>query len=242
MQAIVLAAGMGSRLGDMTKETPKPLVVLNGKTLIGRKLDKLMQIEEISEVIIVVGYRGEKIEKFVKSNYQGKNIRVIHNDDYKKGGVLTLLKAEPYINDGFLVLNADHLFSIKAYKKLIKETRGLTICSFLNRKPYDDEMKIKYQDNGQVELSKKHQSYTAGYCGLASVAKEVVFDYFKIAKEMLISEGESIVPESLVLPFSKNGLKVTNCDLSEYDFVEVDTPEDYSIAQEKIKLVDAEDG
>ena len=241
MQAVILAAGMGSRLGEMTKNIPKPLIFLNGKTLLGRKLDKLLQVKDISEIIIVVGHMGEKIEEFVKSNYPEENIRVIYNPNYKKGGVITLLKSEPYIKEGFILLNADHLFSSKVYQKLVQEMGGLTICSFLNRKPYDDEMKIKYHENGPVELSKKHQTYDAGYCGLASVSKEAVEDYFKIAKEMLVSEGEMVVPESLVLPFSKKGLTVKNCDLSEYNFVEVDTPEDYSIAQEKIKLVDAED-
>jgi choline kinase len=239
MQAVILAAGMGTRLQHLTEEIPKPLVELNGKTLLGRKLDKLLKIPEITEIIIVVGHLGKKIEEYVKTNYPD-NIRIIHNDEYRKGGVITALKAEPYINDGFLLLNADHLFSAKAYQKLIKETKGITVCSFLNRKPYDDEMKIKFHKEG-VELSKKHKTYDYGYCGLASVGRDAVNDYFQVAREMLDSEGEMVVPESLVLPFSRKGLTITNCDLSEHTFVEVDTPEDHQIAQEKIKLVDAED-
>ena len=101
-------------------------------------------------------------------------------------------------------------------------------------------MKIKFYQDGRVELSKQHETYDCGYTGLTAVGKEEVEDYFKVAKEMLISEGEKVVPESLVLPFSKKGI-VTNCDLSKYTFVEVDTPEDYKIALEKIKLVDYED-
>ena len=59
MKAIFIAAGQGSRLGDITKDLPKPLIDVNGKSIIQRQIDLLRQ-NNIHEIIIVTGYKKEK--------------------------------------------------------------------------------------------------------------------------------------------------------------------------------------
>ena len=59
MKAIIVAAGVGSRLGDLTKELPKPLIDVNGKSIIERQLSILKQ-NEILDVIIITGPHNEK--------------------------------------------------------------------------------------------------------------------------------------------------------------------------------------
>jgi len=241
MQAIIMAAGKGTRLQDMTKELPKPLVPVRGIPMLGRKLNNLLKVRGISEIIVVTGYLGEQIENYVRTNYPNERIRLVRNDEYNKGSVITLLKAAPYIKQGFLLLNADHLFSAKAYRKVVRDAKGVMICSFRNRKPFDDEMKIKYHDNGHVEMSKKHETYDCGYTGLTAVGNDAYQDYLKIAREKLQLMGENIVPENLILPLCENGVPVNDYDLSAHSFVEVDTPEDFVIAHHRIKLIEAED-
>jgi choline kinase len=241
MQAIIMAAGIGSRLKGLTQDLPKPLIQVKGVPMLGRKLINILRIQEISEVIIVTGYLHEQIEEYVKTNFPNKRIRLVYNEEYMQGSVLTLLKAVPFIKEGFLLLNSDHLFSTKAYVNVIKNVKGIGVCSFRNRKPFDDEMKIKVNENGWVELSKTHSSYDSGYTGLTAISDEVYKNYLACAQERFQTVGKHIVPESLILPLCKLGVPVFEYDLSGHSFVEVDNLEDLEIAHHRIKLIEAED-
>ena len=70
MQAIILAAGMGRRLGELTKNNTKCMVSVNGITLIDRMLSQLSSLN-LSRVIIVIGYKGENLRKYIGNEYKG---------------------------------------------------------------------------------------------------------------------------------------------------------------------------
>ena len=66
MQAIILAAGMGRRLGELTKENTKCMVPVNGVRLIDRLLGQLSQLS-LNRIIIVVGYKGKELRDYIES-------------------------------------------------------------------------------------------------------------------------------------------------------------------------------
>ncbi len=68
MQAIILAAGMGRRLGDYTKDNTKCMVPVNGVRLIDRLLGQLAK-QQLSRVIIVVGYKGKELREYIETTY-----------------------------------------------------------------------------------------------------------------------------------------------------------------------------
>ena len=93
MQAIILAAGMGKRLGELTKGNTKCMVTVNGISLIDRLLTQLCSVN-LARVVIVVGYEGEKLQEYIGKRYDTKlkieyipqfGIRIVH----KKVGSLT---------------------------------------------------------------------------------------------------------------------------------------------------------
>ena len=61
MQAVILAAGMGKRLGELTKNNTKCMVKINGISLINRLLEQLSKLS-LNKIIIVIGYEGEKLK------------------------------------------------------------------------------------------------------------------------------------------------------------------------------------
>ena len=83
MQALILAAGMGKRLGDYTRENTKCMVKVNGQTLIDRVLLQLSKLN-ISRVVIVIGYEGNKLKDYLNSNNYGIKIEFIENVIYDK--------------------------------------------------------------------------------------------------------------------------------------------------------------
>lgn len=84
MQAIILAAGMGRRLGSYTKENTKCMVPVNGVKLIDRVLTQLSQLN-LQRVIIVVGYKGQELIKYLDHRYDDKlKIEFVNNPIYDR--------------------------------------------------------------------------------------------------------------------------------------------------------------
>lgn len=83
MQALMLAAGMGKRLGKFTNDNTKCMVEVAGKKLIDRAIEAVVEAD-IKKMIIVVGYKGEALIDYVKDNYQNCGIEFvfIDNKDY----------------------------------------------------------------------------------------------------------------------------------------------------------------
>ena len=79
MQAVILAAGRGTRMVELTTKVPKPMLEVEGKPLLEYKFEALP--EEIDEVIIIVGYLGEVIQKHFAGSYIGKHIRYVEQKD-----------------------------------------------------------------------------------------------------------------------------------------------------------------
>ena len=102
MKAIILAAGEGSRMGKLTQNIPKPLVTINGKSIIERQLSILKQ-NEILDVIIITGPHNEK--------FNFKKIRYIHDENFREHDQLgSLMSAKKEIDSDIIILFADIIF------------------------------------------------------------------------------------------------------------------------------------
>lgn len=83
MQAIILAAGMGRRLGEFTQNNTKCMVEVNGVCLIDRLLTQLSTLS-LQRVVIVTGYKGENLQRYVGNEYKGLPIEYVNNPVYDK--------------------------------------------------------------------------------------------------------------------------------------------------------------
>lgn len=107
MQAIILAAGMGKRLGELTAENTKCMVEVNGIKLIDRLLRQLSKYN-LSKIVIVVGYKGDVLKTYVAENYPDLNIIFIDNEVYDKtNNIYSLWLAREYMNEETLLFESD---------------------------------------------------------------------------------------------------------------------------------------
>ena len=112
MKAIILAAGMGTRLDKYTKDLPKCMLNFNGKTLIERQVETLRACG-INEIVIVTGYMKDKIKI--------KNVNYCHNANYASTNmVASLMCAEKELNDDILVCYGDILYEKRIAKQVIE--------------------------------------------------------------------------------------------------------------------------
>lgn len=120
MQAIILAAGMGKRLGELTQNNTKCMVKVHKQTLIERMLAQLSLLN-LKRIILVIGYKGEKVKELVGNKIGGTPILYIENPVYDKtNNIYSLYLAKNYlIEDDTLLLESDLIFSDTILSKLI---------------------------------------------------------------------------------------------------------------------------
>ncbi len=107
MKAVILCAGKGTRMGDLTRDTPKPLLLYKEKTLIEHKLDALP--DNVEEVILVIGYLGNKIKKYFGEEWKGRKITYIEQSEML-GTAHALFEAKHHLDRPFIVLMGDDLY------------------------------------------------------------------------------------------------------------------------------------
>lgn len=122
MQAIILAAGMGKRLGKYTQDNTKCMVKVNGVTLIDRTLTQLSQLN-LTKVILVIGYKGENLRNYVGNEYKGMKIEYIENPIYNKtNNIYSLsLAKEQLQQDDTLLIESDLIFEDSLFPMIVND-------------------------------------------------------------------------------------------------------------------------
>lgn len=156
MKAIILAAGVGRRLGKDGQIQPKCLLKFNGKSLLERHLNYLRHYQ-IDEVVIAVGYQGQRIQEEIKALGAGNWVSTVYNPDYTKGSVISLwsLRQQLVAGDDILLMDADVLYDRRIIERLVKT--NIPNCFLLDRdfEPGDEPVKLCVRDNYLVEFRKQ---------------------------------------------------------------------------------------
>jgi histidinol-phosphate/aromatic aminotransferase/cobyric acid decarboxylase-like protein/CTP:phosphocholine cytidylyltransferase-like protein len=120
MQAIILAAGMGKRLGELTESNTKCMIKVNGVTLIERMLQQLDK-EDLERIIIVIGYEGMKLKEYISTLGISTTIEFVENPIYfKTNNIYSLsLAKEKMQEDDTILLESDLIFEDAVLEKLI---------------------------------------------------------------------------------------------------------------------------
>lgn len=124
MQAVILAAGMGKRLGNLTSDNTKCMVKVNGVTLIERVLKQLDELN-LSRVVIVVGYKGQKLKDFISTLEIKTQIIYVENPIYNRtNNIYSLSLASDYLKeDDTILLESDLIFDLQILKDLLDDSR-----------------------------------------------------------------------------------------------------------------------
>ena len=155
MKALIIAAGRGSRLNQLAKETPKALVPLLGLPLIERVILTTKQAG-INEYVVVVGYLGEKIIATLGHGERfGVKINYIENEEWHKGNGLSVLKAKDLLNGNFVLLMSDHIFDGRILKGLVASSIEKSVVLAVDRsQPAAGDTKVLEKDGKIVAIGK----------------------------------------------------------------------------------------
>ena len=121
MQAIILAAGMGKRLGELTKGNTKCMIEVGGETLISRLLHQLDQLH-LQRIILVVGYKAKELREYLLNIHIQTAIEYVENTIYDKtNNIYSLYLAKDYLTkDDTLLFESDIIMEDSLIQKLIE--------------------------------------------------------------------------------------------------------------------------
>ncbi len=150
MQAIILAAGMGKRLKALTQNNTKCMVKLNGVTLIERLLLQLDKYK-LSRIIIVTGYKGQKLIDFISTLSVATPVLYINNPVYEKtNNIYSLSLAKDYLKEeDSLLFESDIIFEDRILEDLINDPRE-TLALVDRYKPWMDGTCIRVDENDRI--------------------------------------------------------------------------------------------
>ncbi len=241
MKAVILAAGVASRLRPLTDNTPKCLLKVGEKSILERTIDNL-RANNITEIILVTGYLKEKIESFLLETYPNLNFTFIFNDKYDSTNniySLWMTKSE-ILNHDMILLDSDIIFDSRIIGQLVNSNYDNCLSVRSDHELSHEEIKLLlYQDGSIKEISKTvdPQSAIGESIGIEKFDKNFVEQLFIILDKMIIEEKQvNIFYEAAFQIAIDSGGKIFPIDVGNYNCMEIDTADDFESAA---KLVDS---
>jgi histidinol-phosphate/aromatic aminotransferase/cobyric acid decarboxylase-like protein/choline kinase len=150
MQAVILAAGMGSRLGKYTSDNTKCMLSINGQTLIERALDAI-DAAGIKKCIIVVGYKKDNLTAFLGNKYKNIEIIYISNDVYNKtNNIYSLYLTKDFLlSDDTLLLESDLIFEKSLIAGMLADPEP-TIAAVAKYESWMDGTVVQLSENNII--------------------------------------------------------------------------------------------
>jgi L-glutamine-phosphate cytidylyltransferase len=154
MKAVILAAGVGKRLGAVTGNRPKCLIEIGGRSLLLRYLDALLDVG-VKTVVLVVGHRQELIRATVGEAYRGLAIRYVVNEQYQRGSLCSLWLARAVFDDDLLIMDADVLCPASFMARLVNSLHPNALLIDETVRQNAEERMAVIRDGRVVALTKK---------------------------------------------------------------------------------------
>ncbi|MET1125226.1 MAG: bifunctional L-myo-inositol-1-phosphate cytidylyltransferase/CDP-L-myo-inositol myo-inositolphosphotransferase [Archaeoglobaceae archaeon] len=211
MKGVILAAGVGSRMGYRAK----PLVKVGGIEIIARTV-KLLQ-PYVDEFVIVASIYADEIKSFLDS--LGVKYTLVRNPNPERGNGYSLLLAEKYVDDKFVLVMGDHVYSREFVEAAIR-CKGLVGDRRARYVDVREATKVKVRDGRVAEIGKEVKDFDCIDTGFLVLDKSV----FDVAKEL---RGEVITLSDIVA-----AAKLPVCFVDGEFWMDIDTMEDVRRANE----------
>ena len=240
MKAIILAAGMGSRLKNITKDKTKCMVEVNGESLIKRLLKQLEKYT-LEEIVIVTGYKEEILKEYINNLGIKTKIKFYNNDIYDKtNNIYSLgLVEKELLNNDILLIESDLIFEDKLLKNIINSSyKNLAVVS--EYESWTDGTCVRLDDENNVVdfISSQRFSFNEvenlyKTVNIYKLSKEFNQKYYiPFLKAYISSKGTNQYYESVfetlikIIPNELKGLKIEGLK-----WYEIDDKQDLDIAE-----------
>ena len=221
--AVILMAGLGSRLRIHGEETPKPLIQIAGRAVFSYTVDALERAG-VKTIHAITGYNSGGLVTGLKPLIPPHmTVNRIFNPEWQKQNGISVLAARSHVAGPFLLLMGDHLYGPMIVDLMIQNSDSSQLNVAIDRKleavfDLDDAMKVKTESDRITEIGKNLKEYDAIDTGLFVCPAEF-FDYLDRSKR----EGDCSLADG-VRAMARDG-KVRGVDIGDAWWQDIDTPE-----------------
>ena len=244
IKALIVAAGLGSRLKKHTENLPKCMLDFGGKTLLQRQLDAYKKCD-INNISVIRGYKKEKI------NYKG--IKYFENTDYRNNNILnSIFYAEKVINGNIIISYSDILFDSSVVERTLDSDHDISVVVdidwrgyYVGRKdhPISEAENVIFNSNNEVEkigkINTGNEAVHGEFIGMIKLSNrgtEIFKEHFHRLKKIYWNkpfQRAKIFQKAYLTDYIQElvdiGIKV-HCVIIESGWKEIDTVEDYKKA------------
>lgn len=235
MRAIMLVAGAGWRLKPYTEATPKCLLDMGGKSLLHRYLEAFAALG-IDEAVLVVGFQKEKIMAEATRGPASVKVRIVQNDQFRKGNILSLWHARHEFEDEVLILDGDVLYPQELLARLLASPDPNAIVVDERFQDTGEEQKVVCEDGWVVEVTKKIggdarvRGEAVGFLRLSAEAAEVLRG---ILEEFIETGKDTLEYEDTFRELAAE-VPIGVVEIGDLPWIEIDFEEDLARAREQI--------
>ena len=243
-KALIIAAGLGSRLKKHTENLPKCMLNFGDKTLLQRQIDGYKK-NGIKDISLIRGYKKEKI------NYKG--IKYFENNDYKNNNILnSIFYAEKFINGNIIISYSDILFNSSVVERILSSDHDISVVVdidwrgyYVGRKdhPISEAENVIFNSNNEVEkigkINTGNEEVHGEFIGMIKLSNrgtEIFKEHFHRLKKKYWNkpfQRAKIFQKAYLTDFIQElvdiGIKV-HCVIIESGWKEIDTVDDYKKA------------
>ncbi len=224
MQAVILAAGKGTRMGTLTKDIPKPLLKVQGIPIIEWTLRNLP--ETITSIIIVVGYQADTIVQHIGPIYQGRPV-VYVEQKIQNGTGGALVEVQDVLEERFIVLMGDDIYTRESIKQASLHPFSMTVYVTKDQqglRPIKKTTDGYFDGFGSSEEGLQNQSVNTGLYSLTSA-------YFMYPQETTVDGLELSIPDTLLAMKDT----ITTVVLETPQWIHCNTPDDIVFTEQYLK-------
>ena len=226
MKAVIVAAGMGSRLWEKTNHVPKTLMPFGKGTILSTILKNISETG-IQEFVIVVGYKKEYILNYLSEhNNLGYHIQCVENREWQKGNGISVLAAEKAVGSGAFILSmSDHIISVSALQQIVNHpsSKNLLLVDPKVNEIFDidDATKVKVDGSRIIDIGKQINDYNCIDCGIFRLNQR----FFESMRKQLKLQKDSI-SASVIGLIQNSDMEAVRINEDDY-WIDIDTPEAY---------------
>ncbi|CAG20598.1 sugar phosphate nucleotidyltransferase [Photobacterium profundum] len=236
LKAIILAAGVGSRIRPLTDNCPKSLLKIGDHTILEMMISNVMKCG-INEVVFILGYLEDNIKEFMNENFPDLNVHFVTNEFYTETNTgYSLMLAEEFVKESsFIKFDADVVFDVEILKNLIASEYENCLCVDKNINLDAEEIKIIVNKNNHVIKASKDvnpKDAIGESIGIEKISNDTAKVLFLELNEMMKDKKnhqeyyeagyERLIDKNVVF---------NTLDITGLKWIEIDTLDDFATAE-----------
>lgn len=236
LKAIILAAGIGSRIRPLTDNCPKTLLSVGDLTILGRMLTNIRSCG-IDDVILVLGYLHEQVDAFVQEEFADLNVQTVVNSRFNETntGYSLMLAADLIGPSGFVKFDGDVVFDQEILRQLLARSDGNYLCVDRNIQLDAEEVKVALSAGTRIALVSKTLAPADAIgesIGIERINADTAKALFAELRTMMQDDGNlQKYYEDAYERLIADGVAFDIMDITGLAWTEIDTHDDFETAK-----------